>query len=159
MSGVLISGLVSGLGWLKRIAEALIGFAARHPWQALCAVLALASAMLWRGEHRAQHRYEAAQAAITALHEASNKAAAIALTQRQADEQHYKELAHDADHDYAARAADARAATADFIRLHRLPAAGSRAAGPAPGQARGGGTAVPSDAAAVTSKPALVVAS
>jgi hypothetical protein len=151
MSITVIGWLLSGLGWLKQAIAALVGIASRHPWQAACAVLALYSAWLWQGEYETARQRDAARDAVAQMVNVSNKAAATALARRKADEQHYRELADNADAHHTQDTARADRATARYLSEHRLrPASASGPGGAAVAEAQGGDAGVPADSATGT---------
>jgi hypothetical protein len=149
MSGAMIDWLISGLGWLKRAIGPLIALAVRYPWQAACALLLTAAAMLWRSEHRATVQRDAARTEAAQLRGASARAGQLAQAQRKVDEQHYKELANNADASHQAGAARAGRATADYLALHRMRApAAARPAGAVAPETQSGGAGLPANPAA-----------
>jgi hypothetical protein len=151
VSGAFIGGLLSALGWCKQALAAMLALAARYPWQAGCLALMACSAWLWRGENRAIGQRDAARAQVTALTQASRRAGAAAIAQRQIEERHYEELADHADARHDEDAVRVDRATARYLALHRLRT--TAAAGPGgatAGQADGGGAQVPALAAADT---------
>ena len=97
MSAAAIAWLMSTMGWLKKALEQLVELAARHPWQALCALLAVSSALLWRGEHRAQQRYELAQTTSRRPKTPRRKPPWWPIPWARPTKQHYYELAQNAD--------------------------------------------------------------
>jgi hypothetical protein len=148
MSITVVGWLLSGLGWVKQAIAALIDGGVRHPWQTACALLALYSAWLWLGEHETARQRDTARATIAQMVDASNKAGAAAVAQRKADEQHYKELADNADAHHIEDTAQADRATARYLSEHRLRAASaSGPTGAAAAEAHGGDAGVPSDSA------------
>jgi hypothetical protein len=149
MSAAAIAWLMSALGSLRKALGQAVKLLARYRWQLLCALLAASCALFWRGEHRAQQRYEAATRDIKSMEEASKKAAALAQAQRDADEKRYKELARNADAQFHAAAAQADRATAGYIALHRVHTPADQGPGSAAaGQPDSGGPGVPAPAAA-----------
>ncbi len=148
MSLTVIGWLMSGLGWLRKAFAALVDLAGRYPWQTACAALAVCSAWLWHGEHKVAQQRDAARATIAQMKDASKKAGAAALAQRKADEQHYKELADNADAQHTDETARTNRATAQYLSEHRLRAdAASHPGGAAPAQAQGDHAGISSDTA------------
>jgi hypothetical protein len=141
--------LLGGLGWLRRVFKALLSFAARYPWQTACVVLAVFGAFLWHGGNVARHERDTARSDVAAMKDASRKAGELALAQRKADEQHYKEIADNADHQHDAELADARSATQLYVSAHRVrvPAAQGPGGGSA-AKAEGGDSGVPAESPA-----------
>ena len=125
--------------WAGKALRAAVGVFTRYPLQcALIAALAL-SGWLWRGwshEATARHadadRFAAAQVEAEALAQR-----ALAETERK-----YRIKAHEADTQYSAQLADARSATADYIRSHRVRAVDQGATGQAAAPAASGNPGV-----------------
>ena len=133
MTALFLSALWSRL-------RAIMALAARYPWQISCIVLLCASAWLWRGWG---HETAGRRADITKFAAAQVEAEAIAQRALADTERRYRIKANDADHAYQAQLADARTATAEFIRTHRVRPVDPGAASQAPAPAARGSAAVP----------------
>lgn len=149
MPAALALHLLGVLGWLKKLAVALVDLARRYPWQALALVLLCACAWQTRQVHQwkeTSHRWQSTAKAMQDASEA-NKAAAIA--QNRAWEAKSAQIAKDSEHDHELALADARDATARYIAAHRVRAnQGGICAAPAASE--GANTAVPEKPAAET---------
>ena len=139
-------------GWLK-------GAVSRYPWQAACIALLAASLWLWHGKGHAIHQRDAARAETKALEvrytAAQADAASKALKARTDAENHYKEMANEADAKAAAAYADGRSAAQRYIDTHRVRAcpatgSGSGTSAPAQGDSAQGVDRSSSDAVMVT---------
>lgn len=143
-------GIAKVLGFAKSALSTGLGLIGRYPLQvALVAALCL-SGWLWHGKGEALDQSVLWQAAFTAQKDAYEAAqitaAAEALAARQETERQYEEIAHEADVQHAAFAADYRARLSDYIATHGVRAEVSgRPSGPAAtgreGQAAGSGNA------------------
>ena len=135
-----------GIGsWLKSALSALLRAVSCYPWQTACIALLAASLWFWHGKGQAIHQRDAARAETKALEvrytAAQAEAAAKALKARADAENHYKEIADDADTKAAAAYADGRSAAQRYIDTHRVRAC------PAPGASSGTAAAAQGDSA------------
>lgn len=141
-------GIAKVLGFAKSALSAGLGLIGRYPLQVALVTALCLSGWLWHGKSEARDQRALWQAAFTAqknAYEAAQEtAAAEALVAKLEIERQYEEIAHEADAQRAAFAADYRARLSDYIATHgvRAEAVGrpSGAASAAPeGQAAGSG--------------------
>lgn len=130
-------------GWLKRLTAALGGllkWAGHNPWQALVIALCTFSGWLWWHDSRViEDRDKAIHVAaeqIKGMEAASEQNRLAQIAAVKAKEQHYKDIAHEADKEHAEQLADANDALARYIATHRV-----RPESPGGGFSAPGGTA------------------
>ncbi|MES2902887.1 MAG: hypothetical protein V4696_01755 [Pseudomonadota bacterium] len=146
-----IGGLGAALflipGLLPRAIEAagaVLGVVRRNPWPAAVIALLLACGWLWMGKNKAEDQRDFARnlakeeranhvQTIANYREAQKRARAFAVAQKQAEEARHKANAERIDRAFKNQLADARDATAEYIRTHRVRAE------PGGGAAQGGG--------------------
>lgn len=140
MPAALALHLLGVLGWLKKLAVALVDLARRYPWQALALVLLCACAWQTRQAHEWRDTSHRWQAAAKAMQDASEANAAAALAQHKAWEAKSAQIAKDSENDHAKALADARGAADRYIATHRVRTVqGGICAAPAAGQGEGAG--------------------
>jgi len=120
--------------------QPLVALAVRYPLQcALIASLCL-SAWLWRGWHGEHAGRAADMARVAAAQVDADRIAQQALAET---ERRYRMKADEADAHYRADFADARDATAIYIRTHRVRAVNQGATGQAVASAESGSAGLP----------------
>lgn len=119
-------GIAKVLGFVKTVLSGGMGLIARYPLHALFLALLCLSGWLWHGKGEAQDQSALWQAAFTAQKKAyetaQEAASAEALAARQETERQYKDIAHEADVQHAAFAADYRARLSAYIATHGMRA-------------------------------------
>lgn len=117
-------GIAKVLGFVKTVLSGGMGLIARYPLHALFLALLCLSGWLWHGKGEAQDQSALWQAAFTAQKKAyetaQEAASAEALAARQETERQYEEIAHEADVQHAAFAANYRTRLSDYVATHGL---------------------------------------
>lgn len=128
MPFLLLKLLGIGGAWLKQAATALLGVIGRYPWQSACIALLALSAMLWRGNIKANARADRAEAATTQCITAGRQAQANQIALNKAAEAKSAAIAKDQDNEHEKQLALANDRTDSFIRANRVrPHGGSGA--------------------------------
>jgi hypothetical protein len=136
--------------WLREALGALLKWALANPWQTGVIALCAFSGWLWRHDSRIISGKDQAiasqaatiktkQATIDQMTAASAANLKAQLAQKAAVEQHYKDLANDADTKHAEQLADANDVLSRYIASHRVRTATADSGfSPASGSAEGG---------------------
>ena len=125
--------LLGGVQWLAIVAQFLMDFVKRNPWQALSiALVALSAFLWWRGDNIAGQR-DRALATVAEMKQASAESLRRAKAQKAAVEHRYRDLAKQKDNEHEKELAHAMDATDRYIASHRVRScAGSPPRRPAP---------------------------
>ncbi len=123
--------LLGALGAVRKALSAGWALAVKYPALAACIALACLSAWLWMGWNKAESQRDFARTlaaeeranhvqTIANYREAQTRARAFAVAQKQAEEARHKANAERIDRAFKNQLADARDATAEYIRNHRV---------------------------------------